>query len=129
MIEFSAVLGLEITYQGSPSYTKGGWQVIKEYDRYGFLNISLIPPYGSTIDESAKLYSYLERNLFNGGNLGFSYEGSDYKVWGISIKRHTYVVGIVASKVLPAEPYKHSKKWSNKLSTLVWRCWSKLPSG
>lgn len=128
MIESSAAFGFKVTYLGAPSYNEGGWQVIKEFDQYGFLNISLIPPYGSTIDKSAKIYSHLERSLYSDGTLGFNFQGSDYKVWGISIERHSHVVGIVASKVLSSEPYKHSKRWGNKLITLAQRCWSRLHS-
>lgn len=118
MIEFSISLGFDFG-QKTSVYNGAGWEISKEFDKYGFLNISLIPPYGSAIGESAKiyshLYSHLDRSFFGDYALGFNFEGSDYRVFSISLERDTHVVRIGASREIPVEDLRKKDNFFSKI--------------
>lgn len=105
--------------QKTSDYDGAGWRIFKEFDEFGFLNISLIPPYGSAIGESAKiyshLYSHLDRSFFGDYALGFNFEGSDYRVFSISLERDTHVVRIGASREIPVEDLRKKDNFFSKI--------------
>lgn len=100
--------------QITSDYRGARWMVSAEFDRYGFLNVSLIPPYGSTIDASAKIYSHLERSLSDRA-LGFNFESSNYRVFSVSLELDTHVVRIGASKEIPVEDFGEKDNFFSKI--------------